>query len=91
MRYNTSLGDNGELESKLREVRLTLSQFDESCGYISKTEALADILEAVRPKANWVKSAKGNWCFIYKCSGCGGGNVGEEATYCPDCGALMKN
>lgn len=57
---------------------------------ITAERAIAQILNAVRPRAKWHKVARGNWCSEYVCSGCGCGNSTIITTYCPDCGALME-
>lgn len=57
---------------------------------ITAERAIAQILNAVRPRATWKKQARGAWCFEYVCSGCGGAGLSETTTYCPNCGALME-
>lgn len=87
MNYNVESDE--VLSNVIASVTKSLSDYNDAYGALSKSETVRDILNAVRPTANWVKRPKGKWCFVYACSRCDEGEVPEMRDFCPDCGALM--
>lgn len=84
-----------EYEEALCRVSEALRAHNKVKGGISSREACELILEAVRPKGEWIKHPYKIWHSVYECSQCGNiidTEFDEDNFYfCDKCGADMKN